>query len=157
MSPQLSLLVTQPQVAKIFRKNVRTIQRWEEEGFPRAPGKKVLYSLPDCIEWVLANEQKGDFNEARTKKTEAEAQIKELELARLRGEMVPVSDVLAMVAGPIEAVDAKLRTMPRLKAKAWSRRLKITQAEAIALIRELAEEVRADLKATLEKEADRAA
>ena len=62
-----------------------------------------------------------------------------------------------MVSRPIRAADAKLRTMPRLKAKAWARRLKITQAEAIALIRDLAEEVRADLKVVLEKEADRAA
>jgi phage terminase Nu1 subunit (DNA packaging protein) len=86
------------------------------------------------------------YEVARARKTEAEAQLRELDLAVRRGELVPMEDVLTRVREPLESVDLQLRTAPRRHAEAWARRLGITQAEAIALIHDLTEDVRADLR-----------
>lgn len=86
------------------------------------------------------------YEVARTRKTEADAQLRELELAIRRGELMPVDQVLDKVRAPLEAVDAQLRTVPRRHSDTWARRLSITQAQAIALLHDLVEDVRADLR-----------
>ena len=149
------LTVTQAEIATCFGVRTRTIQRWEADGFPRASDTPT-YHIPDCIAWVQRRDKSGTFEEARTRKTEIEAELKDLELSERRGDLVSRDEVGAMVRRPLEAVDASLRTARRRHSKAWARKLKTTQAVAMSLIDQVVEDVRADLKAAIGEVADAA-
>lgn len=86
-----------------------------------------------------------EYEQARTRKILAEAELRETEAAVQRGDLLPLEEVLDRVRRPLEEVDARLRSAPRVHARAWAKRLGVTQAEAIHLIGELVEEIRADL------------
>lgn len=158
------MVVTQSEAAKVFGVSTRTIQRWETDGFPRQDAEVAAYDLTECVAWALQRERDrlsnvaGDsFEQARARKTAIEADLKELELAQLRGELVPIDEVAELVEAPLAAVDESLVTAKRRHAKTWARKLKVTQGVARALIDELVEEVRADLKLAVEDSGDLAA
>lgn len=96
------------------------------------------------------------LDEARARKTTADAALKELDLASRRGELVPIEAVVDLVRAPLEAVDTQLRTAKRTHSKAWAAKLGITQAEAMALIHDLVEDIRANLMRAIEDVADHA-
>tara|TARA_R110000822_G_scaffold310469_1_gene443298 strand:+ start:136 stop:543 length:408 start_codon:yes stop_codon:yes gene_type:complete len=53
-----------------------------------------------------------DYEEARAKKTAAEAEITELELAKVRGELVVAEDVVTAWADTLTSLKAKLVSIP---------------------------------------------
>ncbi len=87
-----------------------------------------------------------EWERARTRKELATAQLREQELAERAGLLIPIEDVLEKVRRPLEEVDGILRAAPRQYAKEWAKKLGTTQAEAIALIGDLVEEIRAVLR-----------
>lgn len=91
-----------------------------------------------------------DYDAARTRKAIVEAMIREDELAVRRGELVPASEVLARIREPLERVDAKLRTAVRTHSKSWAMKLGVSQAQAMALMHDVIEDVRADLRELFE-------
>lgn len=88
--------------------------------------------------------------ESQARLAAARASQAEDELRLRRGHLVPVERVAEMVAQPLEAVRTKLENAPRRFGKRWSVRLGIDQGEAIGLLKELCEDLCADLRSVFE-------
>ena len=80
----------------------------------------IRYRWPEYLAWwhardVAAAEARSapaDLNEARTRKTAAEAELAELELEEQRGNLIRVDDAALQVAKVLERVRARLVAMP---------------------------------------------
>lgn len=149
--------LTQEEAARRLAITTRQLRRLTEA--PRLEGG--LYPWPAVRNWYIEFKQEevlrrrgmdgsasDRFAEARARKTAAEAELKELELAVRRRELIPSSDVVVLVRAPLEAVDRTLRQQPRERARTWAKKLGVKEAEAMVLIEELVEEVRAALRGT---------
>lgn len=119
------------------------------------PWPQVAEEFDEYQESLHEKEPDATYDEARTRKALVDALLKEDELAVRRGELVPMDRVLGMVREPLEQVDAQLRTAVRRHSKAWADRLGISQAEAMALMHEIIEDVRTDLREVFENGDDR--
>ncbi len=94
--------VTQTALAKLFRVDVRTIQRWTKAGMPReGASRSSKYDLPQCIAWRREEDRKEaedlrhpkTFEEARARKMAAEAELAELDVMERRGELGTVEEM----------------------------------------------------------------
>lgn len=63
-----------------------------------------------------------------------------------RGFLTPRDEVVPLVVQKAEQMDAKLRSAPRRFAKEWAAKLNVSPGQAMELIRELVEEIRADMR-----------
>jgi phage terminase Nu1 subunit (DNA packaging protein) len=148
--------VKQHELAELFGVTSRTLRDWHSKGLADVrDGQTGSYDLPAAIAWLVDREDDrsalvDEYREARARNQLAQALLREDELRVKRGELVPVDDVLGLVRTPLERVDAQLRTAPRRLSKAWSERLGTSHREALALIRELVEEVRGELREVFE-------
>lgn len=113
-------LVSRSELSRVFGVSLPTIDNWRRHGLPQvevdggAPKsgrRKYQYNVPDCIEWYLhrhlddlrdddeddgAPAGKGSrqkLDEARYRKTVAQAEQAEIETRIRRGELVEVEDV----------------------------------------------------------------
>jgi len=122
---EIPLLFTRPQLAKLFRKDSRTITKWLEDGLPCAMkgrgGRPSMFNLPDCVQWVVAREVQsatGMDSEAMSPAIEMaklnRRRREELELKMLvrRGELVEAEAVRTEFAGLAVAVKARIRSVP---------------------------------------------
>ncbi len=125
MAADVPLLFTRPQLAKLFRKDARTITKWLEDGLPCAVkgrgGRPSMFSLPDCVQWVIAREVQAQGNEEAGELSPALEMAKlnrkrreelELRLQVRRGELVEVGKVQAEFAGLGVAVKSRIRSVP---------------------------------------------
>jgi hypothetical protein len=99
-----------------------------------------------------ANGDGHGYNEARAEVQKLKAQQLADELAVRRGGLVPSSAVFERAREPLEAVARAIDEMPRAMARRHYKRLKLTQGAALAFFEELAEELRAPLRAIFEEE-----
>ena len=87
---------------------------------------------------------------ARARKEAALAEKHELELGRLRGDLVPLACVEALIRDATRPVDLGLGSAPRELAPEWSRRFGVSEGEALHAIRELCDEIRGRLTSAIE-------
>jgi hypothetical protein len=92
-----------------------------------------------------------DLEANRARKFLVDALLREDELAVRRGDLVPSEQVVDRIRKPLEAIDARLRTAVRRHSKAWAAKLKVSQAEAMAMMHPIIEDARADLRAVFEE------
>lgn len=133
--------LSQVEVADVLGVTPRTVRRWQRAG-----------KVPE----VSANGDGGEkpsFSEARARKEWAMAQKHELQLQQMRGDLVPADDVNARIRAALEPVDVALRTAHTRLARDWSQRLGISEGEAVHLIRDLTDDVRAAIVSELEEAA----
>ena len=149
------LRVNQATIARIFGKDVRTIQRWGAEGFPRiGEGPATTYDVPACVAWAIERERAAavplhaDYNQALAEKTAAQAELAQMEVAKLRGELVALEDIKPLVRGPLEQVDAALRNAPARYAAdlAAAAKLKDGLRRAQRILGDIIERIRDDLR-----------
>jgi phage terminase Nu1 subunit (DNA packaging protein) len=100
----------------------QSVDRWMKAGCPyveRADprtGKQWQLSLPDVVAWrekraveaAVGDTSKLDLEEAKRRKTAAEAALAELELAKRRGDVVAIADVVAVIGDQFTACRARL-------------------------------------------------
>lgn len=101
---------------------IRTLQyiRTQEPGVLiwRQRGKLVEYEQPSCAanlfrrEREKATKEPADLEQARARKVAAEAQIAELELAKLRGQLLTVGDYGAALERSFDLIRARLVALP---------------------------------------------
>lgn len=103
-----------------------TVLNWLRNGCPfiaqgdKQRGKEWQLDLPAIVEWrerraveaAIGDTQRLDIDEARRRKTAAEAALAELELARQRGEVVEIGVVQAVIGDQLSACRAKLLGIP---------------------------------------------
>lgn len=92
-------MLTQVELARLFKKSRETIRLWEKAGMPSRKGGFVL---ADCIEWreeMIRQEslQPEEVDEAkeRARKMKADADFSELKVQQMRGELMPATQVEA--------------------------------------------------------------
>ena len=154
----MSAALSQKEFAEFLDLSDRQVRNLAAEGMPtEVKGRRRTYG-PAAMQWYLSRiqERSKPRGGAKERLAAASADLKELELSQRRSLLVPVAEVAGRVRAPLEAVDASLRTAKRRHGKAWARRLKVTQATAMSLIGELAEEVRAELREVVKGVADAA-
>lgn len=88
--------------------------------FRKAPkGNGHEYPWPQAGEWYLMEIEKSargndapKFEDARARKTQAESEIAEIELAKARGEVVEIADVAQEVGRVFDGLRATLLSVP---------------------------------------------
>lgn len=97
-------------VAKHFDVAVRTVSNWRASGMPSEPGR---FDLAEIAAWRAAQgaDRQGQIK-PRDRLNEADAQLKELKLARARGELVPVEAVVRLFLRHIGEANVHLRQLP---------------------------------------------
>lgn len=101
---------------------VRTLQyiRAQEPSVltTRTKGKATQYKQPDCAIALRKREAEkavsaiGDIDTAKIRKANAEAELAEMEVAKVRGEMVSASDYGAAIGTVLDRETARLRALP---------------------------------------------
>jgi phage terminase Nu1 subunit (DNA packaging protein) len=126
--------LTQKQLCALYERDDRTIRNWEKEDPPlpsHGSGKGKYYVWSETFTWwrsrefaslIRATNQGGGAVPAiaisEAKDAAAKAEIRQLELAEKRKELVALRDVEARVAGRISQCIIQLRGIPnRLRAK----------------------------------------
>lgn len=101
MSNQVDLVVDAPTLCNYFGVSSRQLQNYKKMGLP-VQGRNQ-YNVRECIEWytnwkvqsALKSNQKpiqADEEELKLRKLEAEALLKEIEVATLKGELINITD-----------------------------------------------------------------
>jgi len=163
--------LTQAETADAVGVSARTLRRWERRGLL----SRALASIdgadddedagPDTaagdVRRTPSIRSNGDgtplsLAAARARKEAALAEKHELELGRLRGDLVPLASVEALIRDATRPVDLGLRTAPRELAPAWGRRFGIAEAAALHAVRELCDEIRGRLTAAVDANVARA-
>ena len=92
---------------------------YRDVGMPFDPNTK-LYPMSHCVKWIIEaqvriatkNSPTANRGEAETRKSMAQAQIAELELAEMQGDMVRLEDALKMFADQLTTIRQVLIAIP---------------------------------------------
>lgn len=112
-------------VSVMFNVADKTVYNWIEKGLPTLlQGKINWYDLFACFDWYLDNVFEGkDKRTAENKKDNAEirkkvaeAELKELELARARGALIDVNDIEKQLSLRATYFKTALEELPRSNA-----------------------------------------
>ncbi len=142
--------VTQQQLAEVFSVTTRTIQRWGPEGLDeaRVPGE-ATYDLTRAVAWRLEAVQAttdDEYRQARGKRMAADAELKEIELAKARGSLIAIEDVEVLLRGSLEKVNLALRAAPSRLANKLVEMTGRSRKECQKIISEIVEGARVDLR-----------
>lgn len=129
-----------PEVADEYRAYRENPEDEKEPDAPSAVGDLVAEELRERIRWTRE----------RADKQRMENDVR-------RGELIPASHFIEALRLPLEACDQALRNAKRRLGRKWAKRLKVSEAEAMALIEEIAEEARGHLRKALDDADDAAA
>ena len=139
------------QVAALLDLTPRRIQQLAKDGIiPKAVGGR--YNLPVCVRGYVGFLQKSltsaqakamqpatlDLQHQRSRKTAAEAELAEIDVAKARGEVVSVADYEAALARVLDRLTARLRAMPVRLAHLGPEAEAAAEAEAERIVVELA-------------------
>jgi len=112
------LLANRGQIARILMVTPPTVTEYVSRGMPwRQQGRKGLpwlFAVDECVAWVRAQDRANQVDdptsieEARLRKEVAEAALKEIELAKVRGQVVDVEAVAQAVGEMFANVRARL-------------------------------------------------
>jgi phage terminase Nu1 subunit (DNA packaging protein) len=129
---------------------VRTLQhiRDTEPGvlITRKRGKAIEYDVAACNAALRLREaQKArrehqptvTLDQARTRKALADAEIAELDLAKARGEVVPLADYGAALATVLDRLTARLRALPVRFAHLGDEAERVAETEVERIVTEL--------------------
>lgn len=123
-------IVNVGKVAKALNLTPQRVQQLANEGLPKEDRGK--YDLGKCMLWYIrylqaalekkavpmANGVYAGEREERTRLLRAEAELKEIELAKQRGQFVAIADVEAEYSNLVHAVRARIMAIPpRLAAE----------------------------------------
>ena len=148
--------LNQKELCELLGKSRQTVaELCRLPGVPREKkGDAWVYLWPDFNDWwretkvdqAAERAAPADFEEAKARKMEADADLAELELRRQRGELVTVADYETALAGALDRVRARLLGLDSRLAP-----LVVgvdTVLKAKALIRPVVHEILAELSAS---------
>jgi phage terminase Nu1 subunit (DNA packaging protein) len=114
-------LLTQDDFADRLGLSTRQVRNLEKSGLPtRSRGGKKLYPWGGCLAWYISFKVQtavtaaspADFDEAKTRKMAAEAEIAELDLAIKRQQLITQDDHRREMVTWVEPIAAALRAFP---------------------------------------------
>lgn len=140
------------------------MERYFKEGMPhrREGQRKVWLPMPAALTWYVEKQKDiakrqvspTDYDDAKSRKMAAEAELAELELAKARDELMTRSDCERIVSDERVRVDARLQSLaPRLAGAVIGA---TSHNDALARVAPLIEECRDELRTAgpLDTEAD---
>lgn len=146
--------IPQVDLIKVMGLSRNTLAEWARRpGCPRVQrAGKWLYQWPAFREWYIGERiaagsgqgKPSDLEEAKMRKLSAEAELAELELAKARGEVVPVARVREAALADHSRVRARLRDLPVRAVQAIAG--KQTKAQQRAALEALVEEALGELR-----------
>lgn len=145
--------MSQTELAKLFGVTVQTVRRWVIDGLPRnGEGRGAKYPRLECLQWreeQVRQQERGklppadSLDEAKRRKVLAEAQMAELDLGRVRGDLMTVEQYDSVVSQAYQRVAQRLKTIaPRLAPdvigiQTLKEAKNVLDAEVRALMKEL--------------------
>lgn len=114
-------LLSAKQLADELGLGTRQIDNLVADGMPRHKrGRGYAYPWPIVLRWyikhreasALRRSQPTDLNDARVRRETAEAQLKELELAKLEGRTVTIEDAEREIGATLDRLRARLVNIP---------------------------------------------
>jgi len=131
--------ITQAELAEILAITTRQVRNLEAQGLPhRADKNRKLYPIPDAVDWIRKRDveaavsamQSTEFDEAKRREMVARAEKAELEVAKIRGELIHIDDWEALYSRPLAQLRARLLALPgRIAAE-----LPMPAVEAVEII-----------------------
>ncbi len=108
------------EISEVFGVSVVTIDVWVTEGMPcikRGRAKPSEYDLKACVQWrrqrdTAKSDVAAGIDEERLRKTTAEADKLEFELAVSKGEFMPISIFTELLSSENARVKAKILGLP---------------------------------------------
>ena len=110
----------------MFKADVRTIRRWNREGMPDRGkfGRTILYQPAEAIAWLRQRDREeaeraarpSTFEEARTAKMIAEAQLVQQKVGRQCRQLMTLERFNNAISGAFGRVRATLLPLPRRAA-----------------------------------------
>lgn len=147
---------TQKEFAEMVGLTTRQIRNLETEGLPhRAEGAKKFYPVPAAVLWIrdrdvkaaIARAQPTNFDDVRLREMTANAELAELEVMRVRGELIHRDDLERLYSAPLAQMRARMLALPgRIAAD-----LPLPPVESVEVIERIVHEFMAELS---EAEAD---
>jgi len=116
--------VSRADLAEILRVSLPTVDSWIRRGLPVAKkggrGRAYEFDLADVIQWRVDQAEAGvaaerdviDFEEARARKTTAEAEIAEADARQRRGELVEIDTVAELLEQKLSTVRLRMLAVP---------------------------------------------
>jgi hypothetical protein len=144
--------VTVGQLAAELGVSEREVQQLAAEGVIEKAGRGRYVRSTSVARYcahLRERQAPAGYAEARARKTEAEASLREHELGRQRAETMPVATALAVVRATLQALDGSLRSAPRRHGPALARKLGCTPGVAMAALVDMVDLARADVRAGL--------
>lgn len=144
-----ALLASREQIAEILQDcGIRTVAHFVDEGMPKAARGK--YPIARCVDWYVerkvaqARAERGlnDLDVARQRKTNAEARLAELELAKAEESVVPVATFEEVLTERLETVAGALKAIHRYQPDV---KAATTDEDADALLDRMRDEMLAEL------------
>lgn len=137
--------VGQAEICRIFGVSSTTFASWMKSGAPYiekgAKGRQWKVNTKEISDWLRARELElrgelesvGDERELKRRKLAAEAAKIELELARARGELVPLKQLERALANTFAEVKTNMRAVPSRVATALIGEESETRIKAVIL------------------------
>ena len=136
-------LVSKVELAEIMGVALPTVDHWIKRGCPfvseGTKGVAWVLNTADVVEWRL-DEIRGqyeveiddtviDYNEARRRRTAAEAELAELELYQKRAQVVSIDTVEEQVTTLLATVKAQINAVPHANAHVLAKMRGVRQVE----------------------------
>ena len=140
-----ALLVSQIQVAKLFKVDTRTVRNWMDAGMPVAA--KGKYNLAEIVPWKILRDQPSSADaavwiakchEIRARWTGYKAELEEVKVKTVKGRLVPRDEVERGLVQVSIAIKQALLALPRSMAP---RLTGMETREIEAILRERVEEI----------------
>ena len=143
--------VSRSDLAEILRVSPPTVDSWIRRGLPvkekGGRGRAYEFDLADVIEWRVASAQASasvsaellDFEEARARKTTAEAEIAEADARQRRGELVEIDTVAELLETKLSTVRLRMLAVPAKVAP------RVAAVRAVAKVRRILEDEFSDV------------
>jgi phage terminase Nu1 subunit (DNA packaging protein) len=115
-------IVGRTELAEIFGVSLTTVDHWTRAGAPHdSSGSGPKFNTAEVVDWRVAQAVEKateaapadqTLDEARRRKTQAEAELAEIELAEKRGQVVQIGEAAKLVAEEYTAVRSRLLAIP---------------------------------------------
>lgn len=143
--------VSATELATMLGLSLQTVTDWKAEGMPhRMKSGRPAYVLREVVRWLREKERKNaapmDKESEQLRKLRAEADLKEIEVAAARGDLIPAALFEKTVALEHERMRGALLKMPSTFAHLVADRTGCAMGAAQSLLADLADQTLTELQ-----------
>ena len=143
--------LTGAELASALGVQTGTVTMWKADGCPhRQQSGRAVYVLKQVVDWRIAQARAAaaplDKEAEQVRKLKAEADRVEIDVAKARGELVPVTAFETAIAGEHERLRGALLKMPSQFAYIVAERTGCAMGVAQSILADIADETLAELQ-----------